>query len=148
MAKTCSEAGAWEVYERLLQAATVDAAVEEVLIGLTWTLCRTASGLGLAMSPGVATRTLPWPGTLVGRSVADLAAWLRAWDPYRATVGMAALNAALNAASPVQRNAIPMQPEGPANLAVFEHFADRGRNVPENRFVRPVALASAHWHVC
>lgn len=125
MAGCARGTGPWEVYERLLSAVNADEAIDEVLIGLTWTLCRTASGVGLAMSPGLATRTLSWPGTLVGRSVAELANWLCDWDPYRATVGMAALNAAINTSSDLPQRALPIKAVGPSNLAVFEYFADQ-----------------------
>jgi len=62
--------------------------VQEIIIGLTWTFCRT-EGIGLCMSPGQATRTLPWSGTLVGMAIADLAPWIRSWDNYQAAIGMA-----------------------------------------------------------
>ena len=74
------------------------------------------------MSPGTSTRTLTWPGTLAGRPLSELAGWLRSWDPYEATVGMAALNALLNPGSDLAASAVPLWPVGPANLAVFEHF--------------------------
>jgi uncharacterized protein (DUF4213/DUF364 family) len=114
----------WELYDWLLDAVPPEPEVQEVVIGLTWTLCR-STGWGLSMSPGTPTRTLPWPGTLRGRSVRDLAAWVRAWDPYEATVGMAAINSAVNARSGLAASATPLFPAGPANLAVFEHFATR-----------------------
>jgi uncharacterized protein (DUF4213/DUF364 family) len=118
------------IYDLLLDHACGEAQVAEVIIGLTWTLCR-GEGIGLAMSPGTPTRTLPWPGTLAGRPVRELAGWVRSWDPYEATLGMAAVNAQVNAHSPLQATATTLRPNGSANLAVFEHFADRlaGRRV-------------------
>lgn len=110
-----------EIYPLLLEASQSTTRVQEVVIGLTWTLCQ-ADSVGLAMSPAQPTRTLPWPGTLVGQTVADLAPWIKSWNPYEATVGMAAINATLNAASPLVKAAQPLSPEGSANLAVFEHF--------------------------
>lgn len=119
----------WKLYDLLLDRIDPSERVAEVAIGLTWTLCRSESGqdrgLGLAMSPGTPTRTLPWPGTLAGRSVRDLAQWLRGWDPYEATVAMAAVNAVLNRDAALAESAIPLFPTGSANLAVFEHFAPR-----------------------
>ena len=113
----------WALYDLLIGAAPGDTRAAEVLIGLTWTLCRGEDGgLGLAMSPGVPTRTLPWPGTLAGRPLHELATWLRSWDPYEATVGMAAVNALWNLGSDLAASALPLRPAGPANLAVFEHF--------------------------
>lgn len=112
-----------EIYDLLSDRGTSDADIEEVLIGLTWTMCR-AGGVGLAMSPALPTRTLPWSGTLCGRPVRSLSGWLRSWDPYEATVAMAAINALINNDNPLYESATPIPAEGvPANLAVFEHFA-------------------------
>ncbi len=106
-----------QVYELLLDSASSDSLVEIVNIGLVWTLCK-AGHCGLAMSPQLPTRTLPWSGTLVGKSLNELSAWIKNWDAYQATVGMAAINAALNA-----KNPLPAGISLPAgNLAVFEHF--------------------------
>ena len=109
------------IYSLLLEASQSTSPVKEVLIGLTWTLCQ-ADGIGLTMSPGQPTRTLPWSGALVNQTVADLAPWIQSWNPYEATVGMAAINAVINATSPLIEAAQPLSPKGPANLAVFEHF--------------------------
>ena len=121
------------VYDLLLdRVADEKGAVAEAIIGLTWTLCRSGHASGLAMSPPLATRTLPWSGTLVGRPLSDVAAWVKSWNPHEAAVGMAAANAAINrdvAVFPAWRDLgdAPV----PANLAVFEHFkpALEGRRV-------------------
>lgn len=119
-----------EIYDLLLDSSQTSTPVRETIIGLTWTLCR-AEGMGLCMSPGTPTRTLSWSGTLVDRAIADLAPWIRSWDSYQATVGMAAINAAINANSPLPAKAKPIHPQGSANLAVFEHFLPliRGKKV-------------------
>ena len=93
-----------EVYDLLLDhAAARHGPVREVMLGLTWTLCRDDDGMGLAMSPslatGIETRSLPWSGTLVGRPLSELAGWLNSWQPFQATGCMAAVNAAINPAS-------------------------------------------------
>lgn len=110
------------IYELLLDACSSAAVVDDVLIGLVWTLCRNSdNGVGLAMSPGVQTRTLPWPGALQGKPIIDLAAWIMQWDPYQATVGMAAINSCLNNRPLPDSVAIAHEGEQ-ANLAVFDHF--------------------------
>jgi len=119
-----------EIYDRLLEASRTPTCVQEVVIGLTWTLCR-AEGMGLCMSPGLPTRTLPWSGTLVNQAIADLTPWIRSWDSYQATIGMAAINASINPTSPLLEQAQPLIPNGSGNLAVFEHFLPqiRGKRV-------------------
>lgn len=115
------------IYEILVNRGNDPTPIEEITIGLTWTYCR-AGGIGLCMSPAIPTRTLPWSGTLVRKSIADLAGWLNSWNPYEATVGLAAINAAINARSGLIENATAI---GSGNLAVFEHFLPlvRGRKV-------------------
>jgi len=119
-----------EIYDLLLESSRSQATVQEIVIGLTWTFCR-AEGIGLCMSPGQPNRTLSWSGTLVGRAIADLTPWVRSWDSYQATIGMAAINSVINSASPLLPQAQPLSPQGSANLAVFEHFLPliRGKRV-------------------
>lgn len=110
-----------EIYDLLLDYGNTTTPVKEILIGLTWTFCETES-IGLCMSPGTATRTLPWSGTLVGKPVGELAPWLRSWNSFEATVAMAAINAEINSRSPLPTQAEALSPYGPGNLAVFEYF--------------------------
>lgn len=119
-----------KIYDLLLESSKTDAVVEEVIIGLTWTLCR-ANGIGLCMSPGQATRTLPWSGTLVNKAIADITPWIYSWENYQATIGMAAINAVINSTSLLINKAEPLLPKNSANLAVFEHFLPliRGKQV-------------------
>ena len=108
------------IYELLLDYAGSENQVTELTIGLVWTVCK-AQNLGLAMSPGTPTRTLPWSGTLVGETLGNLAAWINDWEPYKATVGMAAINCSLNRFELPSGITLLAAPER-GNLAVFEHF--------------------------
>jgi uncharacterized protein (DUF4213/DUF364 family) len=122
---------AYEIYDLLQDYAGSPSPVREILIGLVWTYCE-AEATGLAMSPGTPTRTLPWAGTLRGKSVAELAAWVRDFDPYRATIGMATVNAGINRLKlPAPGVTLAPRSEGGNNLAVFQHFLPqiKGRRV-------------------
>lgn len=105
------------VYELLLDHAHSKHQVELINIGLVWTLCK-AKHYGLAMSPQLPTRTLSWSGTLVGKPLNELCTWINQWDAYQATIGLAAINAALSSNSALL-NGISLSA---GNLAVFEHF--------------------------
>lgn len=121
----------YEIYDLLQDYAAGPEPVRSVVIGLVWTLCE-ADAAGLAMSPGIMTRTLRWAGSLRGRPVAELAAWVREFDPYQATVGMAAVNAGINRLRlPPEGIRLPPRPGTSNNLAVFEHFLPQmlGRKV-------------------
>ncbi|MEA5598468.1 DUF364 domain-containing protein [Rivularia sp. UHCC 0363] len=115
-----------EIYDLLLDYGTTDTQVKEIIIGLTWTLCLT-EGAGLCMSPGIVTRTLPWSGTLVNKSISELAPWLRSWDAHQATVAMAAINSVINSSS-LPNTGTLLSPDSSANLAVFEHFLPQIRH--------------------
>lgn len=110
------------IYELLLDYCSNDALVDYLMIGLVWTLCRNnRNATGLAMSPGIPTRTLAWSGSLKGKPVTDLAAWILEWDPYQTTVAMAAINSCINS-RPLPDTVI-VKPDGErANLAVFDYF--------------------------
>jgi uncharacterized protein len=112
----------WHIYRLLLDGLSDAGQVEEVLIGLTWTLTRGPSSIGLAMSPGSMTRVLPWSGTLAGQKLKDLAMWVKSWNYHEAAVGMACINAILNRDNELAESATPIFSDGPANLSVFEHF--------------------------
>ncbi len=112
----------YEIYDLLQDYAGGSEAVRAVVIGLVWTYCE-AEAVGLAMSPGILTRTLPWAGSLRGKSLSELAGWVREFDPYQATIGMAAVNAGINRLR-MPPDGLRLEPRlGAANnLAVFEHF--------------------------
>jgi len=111
------------IYELLLDYAGSDAQVSALSIGPVWTVCK-AQHTGLAMSPGMPCRTLSWPGTLTGKTLAELAGWITDWEPYKATVAMAAINCSLNRYEPP--SGITLLPAADnANLTVFEHFLPR-----------------------
>ncbi|MDD5274955.1 MAG: DUF364 domain-containing protein [Methylovulum sp.] len=120
------------LYELLLDSCNSRTKADKLMIGLVWTLCQDDSqGLtGLAMSPNIATRTLPWSGTLTGKPVTDLAAWILDWEPYKATVAMAAINCCINARPLPESVLLEANPEH-ANLAVFDYFLPhtQGKNV-------------------
>jgi uncharacterized protein len=118
------------IYELLLDYCSSVTQAEKILIGLVWTLCKGKDSIGLAMSPQIATRTLAWSGDLAGKPLTDLAAGILAWEPYQATVAMAAINCCLNARPLPDSIALGNRTEQ-ANLAVFDHFLPQlqGKNV-------------------
>lgn len=114
------------LYELLLDHCTCDAVVDNLMIGLVWTLCQTKnkSSTGLAMSPGFTTRTLSWSGSLTGKPVTELASWIYDWDPFHSAVAMAAINSCINS-RPLPESVVVEHDGEHANLAVFEYFLPR-----------------------
>jgi len=112
-----------EVYSLLLDNLDASAVIEEIVLGLTWTYCRSEGG-GLAMGPEQANRMLPWSGTLRGRAVSEVAQWINSWNPIEAAVAMAAINSSINHRNPLMEQATPISVSQsvPANLSVFEYF--------------------------
>jgi uncharacterized protein (DUF4213/DUF364 family) len=83
------------LYELLLDYANLHIEVEQVLVGLNWTLCN-AGGVGLAATPGGGRWRHELDIPLAGRPLAELSLWLRNWDRQQAAIGLAAVNAAVN----------------------------------------------------
>lgn len=119
-----------EIYKLLRSRVPQHVTIEELIIGLTWTYCK-SEGIGLCMSPGIPTRTLAWSGTLVNTPICEILPWLESWDYYQATVAIAAVNSVINYTSCLAAAAQPLNPQKSANLAVFEHFLPlmRGQKV-------------------
>lgn len=113
------------LYECLLDYCSSTQVIQRLSIGLVWTVCQSriqqTLQSGLAMTPVNNTRTLTWPGTLVGKTLKDVAQGVLEWEPYRATVGMSAINCSINAGSAIAGELLDIKP-GAANLTVFEHF--------------------------
>ena len=92
----------WEIYDRLIDTIQPAAKATNCLVS-QWTVvdCE-EEGMGLAMTfRGTAHDDSPLSG-LAGRPLRELAANLKSWDLRIASVGMAAVNAYLNAPDRVQ----------------------------------------------
>jgi uncharacterized protein (DUF4213/DUF364 family) len=110
------------LYELLLDHCDSNAQIDQLMIGLVWTLCQSnGKTTGLAMSPGIPTRTLAWSGSLTGKTVSEVASWIMTWDPYQATVAMAAINSCINS-RPLPDSVVLDKGSEPANLVVFDYF--------------------------
>lgn len=113
------------LYDWLLGSCADQAAVQQVCLGLNWTLAEVDHGLGFAFSPRQVPRTLSWAGTLHGQPSDRLRRWLLSWDSAEAAVGLAVLNAWSNGADGCARLAEPLRAEVPGHLQVFAHFRPR-----------------------
>lgn len=83
-----------KLYEMLLDYANLDVAIEQVQLGVNWTVC-CAGSCGLALTVGGRSWSTA-EGPLADYSLAQLSNWVRHWDRQQASVGLAAVNAALN----------------------------------------------------
>ncbi len=128
----------WEIYDRLIDLVPPDLIVRECLIGLHWTLVR-AHGLGMALTPFGAPRMYGPKGESVasgigqriaGMPVRELAKYVKSWNPYEASLGMAAINSTVN--SPEQVAGLygrPLSDQG--QVSAFVHYSEmvRGKKV-------------------
>lgn len=85
-----------ELYDVLLDYANVHCRIERLTVGTHWTLC-SASAMGLAQTlpcrnDEISVTTPP----LQGRTLAELSQWIRSCNPRQASIGLAAVNAAIN----------------------------------------------------
>ncbi|MEO0382709.1 MAG: DUF364 domain-containing protein [Pseudomonadota bacterium] len=88
----------------LALSVSSDAVVDEVLVGLNWTLVTAGSLTGIARSPDRGTegaRTARDGEPIAGRPLRELALWICSLDPLRRSIGLAAVNAYWNRQSGV-----------------------------------------------
>ncbi|HEX8545054.1 MAG TPA: DUF364 domain-containing protein [Pseudomonas sp.] len=119
------------LYDWLLGCVSEAPPVQNVCLGLNWTLAQVDENLGFAFSPRQVPRTLSWAGTLRGQSSQTLGSWLLSWNDAEAAVGLAVLNAGINTPSGCASQAQPLVGNTPGHLRVFAHFGRQlqGRNV-------------------
>ncbi|MGD1886894.1 MAG: Rossmann-like domain-containing protein [Cohaesibacteraceae bacterium] len=85
----------------LASSINSDAIVDDVLVGLNWTMVRAGDLTGIARSPERGTqgaRTVREDAPISGRPLRELALWLCSLDPLRRSIGLAAVNAYWNRA--------------------------------------------------
>lgn len=93
----------WAIYDQLINSIPEDLTVLDCMFGLYWTLVCSESGTGTAMtvSGGRSQQALIDP---VGWPLKKLAAYIKSWNMLEASLGLAAINAALN--TPAQVSAL------------------------------------------
>lgn len=121
-----------EIYDLMLDIVALDdAMIEELIIGLTWTYCR-STAVGLCMTADSRSRSFEWPGTIKGQSVRHLASWIRDWDPMKSTIALAAINSTINPLKNLNNfksgnisliNGLRSTPQSlTPNLSIFDYF--------------------------
>ncbi len=116
------------IYSVIEERATIPAAqISRFNLGLTWSCCRVqmeaSESIGFAMSPQEKTRLLEWPGTIAGKSVAEVAHLLESWNFFDATMALCACNAVINCQENQLLERAQLLPViDNANLSVFAHF--------------------------
>ena len=114
-----------DLYDLLVERVRGTQPLRRMLLGLNWSVAEVRAS-GICFSPVDPPRTLAFPGTLAGRPVADLAPWVRSFDPCEATVGCAVINAVVNdQGNPCLARSEPVSGAVPSHLRVFAHFASR-----------------------
>ena len=124
----------WEIYDELIAAVPPDLQVSECLIGLHWTLIR-SQGTGMALTPFERSRSFGPKGASVvagigeriaGMPVCKLAEYVKSWNPFEATLGLAAINSAFNSAEQVERlSGHPLSSQ--SQVSAFVYYADMVR---------------------
>ena len=128
----------WGIYDELIAAVPSDLIVEEFIFGLHWTLIRSRA-IGMAHTPFSGGWGRGAPGSspasgigdrIAGMPVRKLAEYIKSWDSYESSLGLAAINSALN--TPEQLETLGGQPiSEQKQTSAFEYYADtlRGKKV-------------------
>lgn len=92
----------WKIYDELIDLIPKDLSVVDCLVGLHWTLVRSETGIGAAMTlkGGKAEKDLL---NITGMPLKELAAYVKSWNLLQASLGQAAINSVLNTPDNVMR---------------------------------------------
>jgi uncharacterized protein len=119
----------WEIYDELIAAVPSDLQVDECMVGLHWTLIRSRA-IGMAhtlFDKGGCSPIRGIGNRIAGMSVRKLAEYIKSWDLFEATLGLAAINSVLN--SPEQLEKIGGQPvANQKQTSAFEYYAEKVRD--------------------
>jgi uncharacterized protein len=128
----------WEIYDELIAVVPTDLRVRDCLIGMHWTLVR-SNAVGMALTPFGAPRMYGPKGASVaagigerisGMPVRELAQYVKSWNPYESSLGLAAINSVLNSPEQVEKlYGRPLAMQG--QVSAFVHYAKlvRGKKV-------------------
>jgi uncharacterized protein len=128
----------WEIYDELIESIPQNLKVADCLIGLHWTLIR-SEAVGMALTPfGISRMYGPQGASVIsgigeriaGMSVRELARHIKSWNPYEASLGMAAINSVHNSPEKV-RNLFGRSLAEQGNVSAFVYYSDlvRGKKV-------------------
>jgi uncharacterized protein (DUF4213/DUF364 family) len=85
----------WAIYDRLLQGIPGDAVVASCLVGRSWSVVD-SGWMGIAMTHHGDSKGSALRPPHAGRRLSDMAAYLKSWNLYEASLGMAAVNSFYN----------------------------------------------------
>lgn len=136
----------WKIYDELIDSVPENVFIQEYMIGKHWTIVRSDQGMGLAKT----VRGEPIESGLkevVGMPLKKLASYVKSWNMGDASLGLAAINAALNNLSNVTEISVPLGIEEDLHLQKFNAFTDfafenTGKNVafvghfPKTQYLR------------
>ncbi|MBE3563983.1 MAG: DUF364 domain-containing protein [Hydrogenibacillus schlegelii] len=92
-----------EVYDALIDLVPPERTADDVLVGPYRTLVRSGGNIGVAITAKDGGIDIPDAGSLAGRPLRELAERVRSWNLVEASVGLAAINAALNTKENAER---------------------------------------------
>lgn len=107
----------WALYDDLISLIPEDLLVKDVYIGIHWTMVRSI-GVGLSMTQPQGPRSIPHAGGFAGRKLKDLASLVKSWHPHEAALGLAAINAYMNAPATIAKH-WKTDPANQPNESVF-----------------------------
>ncbi len=135
--------GPWRLYDDLALGVSDDPALR-VIVGLNWIMVEGPHGVGLAQTPERSTPACKAAaGGWTGRTLSELAALVRSWDPVEAAVGVAAINAHYNRfdLDGPDINGLNALDCAPADLVVVGAFPGLAERLPGAKVIdrRPAA---------
>lgn len=93
----------WKIYDQLISQIPQDLTVDEVIAGTSWTLVRSGTNVGVAMTVKTATTPPISKSSFIHEPLRNVAASVKSWNFIEASIGLAAINAYYNSKEQIRK---------------------------------------------
>jgi Uncharacterized conserved protein len=93
------QSNVWEIYDALIAGISDTEYVEDFAVGLHWSYVASKNNMGVAMTYDNDFYLQKMPQNICGKSLKEVAMYVKSWDFVEATLGLAAINCYYNKVS-------------------------------------------------
>lgn len=112
----------WKIYDQLISQIPQDLTVDEVIAGTSWTLVRSGTNVGVAMTVKTATTPPISKSSFIHEPLRNVAASVKSWNFIEASIGLAAINAYYNSKEQIRKNIIESEPQANWHISYEDVF--------------------------
>ncbi len=112
----------WEIYDKMIEGIPESWKAEEIVRGSFFACVRSEGGLGIAGVAEYDYRMMMNTGNLEGLSLREVAEYVKSWNFYEATIGLAAINAYYNCPETARKSGVPFTEARHVEDRIYDPF--------------------------